>query len=195
MALMFAPTKIRAVEKVGGQSRFERSLVRSMTENSLSRRQVWSEPANAGSEVDGNPLAFKLTSGDVHDITPAPELLAKARSKYFIADKAYDSDAFVEAIECKNMIAVIPSRSARVEPRSLNTYQYKERHLVENCFAKLKLGFPAPSVRWFAPCWAASLLVTKKQPATFLASWCLRRFASGLLELDVRVALLDNSAL
>jgi transposase len=37
------------------------------------------------------------------------------------------------------MIAVIPSRSCRVEPRSLNTHQYKERHLVENCFAKLKL--------------------------------------------------------
>jgi transposase len=103
-----------------------------LTEHPLSRRQTWSEPANAGSEVDGNPLTFQLTSGDVHDITPDPELLAKARAKYFIADKAYDSDAFVAAIKCKNMIAVIPSRSCRVEPRFLNTHQYKERHLVEN---------------------------------------------------------------
>jgi transposase len=47
-------------------------------------------------------------------------------------------DALVAAIKDKGMIAVIPSRSCRVEPRPLNKHQYKERHLVENCFAKLK---------------------------------------------------------
>ena len=86
----------------------------------------------------GNPLAFLLTPGDVHDITPAPALLATARARYFIADKAYDSNAFVAAIEAKGMIAVIPSRAGRLAPRPLNKFQYKERHLVENCFAKLK---------------------------------------------------------
>jgi hypothetical protein len=97
-----------------------------MIENLLSRRPTWSEPANAGSEVDGNPLAFQLPSGDVHDITPAPELLAKARATYFIADKAYDSDAFVAAIKCKNMIAVIaitllPRRAAFAQQTSIQS--------------------------------------------------------------------------
>jgi transposase len=139
MVRMFALIKILAVEKGGAKSSCYLANQRSLVHSILG-------PSRGGATtkihclVDGlgNPLAFQLTRGDVNDITAAPAMLAKARAKYFIADKAYDSDAFIDAIKSKDMIAVIPSRSNRIEPRPLNKHQYKERHLVENCFAKLK---------------------------------------------------------
>jgi len=56
-----------------------------------------------------------------------------------LADKAYDADERVrqKLIE-KGCIAVIPSKSNRINPASYDKDVYKERHLIENFFAKLK---------------------------------------------------------
>lgn len=55
-----------------------------------------------------------------------------------IADKGYDSNAFVEAIERTGAEAVVPPRSNRKTPRAYDEELYKERHRVECFFSKLK---------------------------------------------------------
>ena len=58
--------------------------------------------------------------------------------KLILADKGYDSDKFVHWIEGRGGIAVIPSRSYSKHPRKTDWHIYKEHHLIENLFLKLK---------------------------------------------------------
>ena len=86
----------------------------------------------------GNPTHIHLSPGNIHDATEAPILIAAAEGANFIGDKGYDSNAIVEAIEKKEMTAVIPSKENRLQKRDIDPHLYKERHLVENFFCKLK---------------------------------------------------------
>jgi len=86
----------------------------------------------------GNPLGIRLTPGQQQDISQAEALLADLASDNVIADKGYDSDAFINFIESGGSVAVIPPRSNRTEQREYDREQYKERHLVECCIHKLK---------------------------------------------------------
>jgi transposase len=88
----------------------------------------------------GNPLRFVLTSGNRNDICVAQTLLEPfdLRGKLIIADKGYDSDKLVRWIEERGGIVVIPSRITAKNPRDTDWHNYKERHLVENLFLKLK---------------------------------------------------------
>jgi transposase len=65
-------------------------------------------------------------------------MLEGIENAYVLADKAYDADALVESLERSNCNVVIPSRKNRLVPRELDAHTYKERHLVENFFQKLK---------------------------------------------------------
>ena len=58
--------------------------------------------------------------------------------KLILADKGYDSDKFVRWLEERGGVAVIPSRIIAKHPRKTDWHTYKERHLVENLFLKLK---------------------------------------------------------
>ena len=89
-------------------------------------------------DVLGNPLKFILTPGQRNEITQAPALIQDIQGSIVIADKGYDSDAFVEMGERKGNHAVIPPRSNRKNPRSYDEHLYKERHLIECCFGKIK---------------------------------------------------------
>ncbi len=86
----------------------------------------------------GNPLDFVLTAGQVHDVKPAPTLLAGRNCDYVIADKAYDADALLALIEHTGAIPVIPARKNRTAPRPYDAHLYKERHLVECFINKIK---------------------------------------------------------
>lgn len=89
-------------------------------------------------DAHGNPLRFKVTGGQRNDITQAPELIEGIENAVVLADKGYDSDAFVEQIESQNCVAVIPPRAKRKKPREYDEELYKERNLVERFFGKLK---------------------------------------------------------
>ena len=86
----------------------------------------------------GNPLHVHLTPGNVHDVCEAAKLIEQAHGKNFIADKGYDANHVIEAVQKKNMTAVIPSTANRKTRREIDVHMYKERHLVENFFCKIK---------------------------------------------------------
>ena len=79
----------------------------------------------------GNPVAFSLTAGQASDIGEAEPLLAKVEPAAFLADKAYDADALIEALDKRGIRPVIPSKSNRVEPRETDFALYCERSLIE----------------------------------------------------------------
>lgn len=60
------------------------------------------------------------------------------RGKLILADKGYDSNKFVCWIQSRGGAVVIPSRRTSKAPRNTDWHIYKERHLVENLFLKLK---------------------------------------------------------
>jgi transposase len=68
----------------------------------------------------------------------AHELLEGINAKAVIADRAYDAASLLAAIEAIGAIAVIPPLSTRANQRAYDRHLYKERHLVENCIARLK---------------------------------------------------------
>ncbi len=55
-----------------------------------------------------------------------------------IADKGYDSDAFREALAGRGITPCIPPRAKRRLPATYCKTLYRQRHKVENMFARLK---------------------------------------------------------
>lgn len=90
--------------------------------------------------VDGDRIRrLVVTAGNIADISVAPALAQGLVSGgVLIADKAYDSDAFTESLHHRRIKVVIPSRTGRLRPRSLNKRLYRLRNAVERLFAHLK---------------------------------------------------------
>lgn len=86
----------------------------------------------------GNPLRFRLTAGQRHDVTQAEEALSGFNADHVIADKGFDSDELLEFINDMGAIPIIPPRSNRKTQRDYDKHLYKERHLVECFFSKIK---------------------------------------------------------
>jgi len=89
----------------------------------------------------GNPTGFYLSEGQAHDLEGADVLLPGLSSETgrLIADKAYDAEERVlDPLEKAGIEAVIPCKSNRRDPRDYDKEMYKNRHLIENFFGKLK---------------------------------------------------------
>lgn len=86
----------------------------------------------------GNPLRWQLTAGEVHDITQAPALIAGFVAEQVIADKGYDSQPFIACIESAGSRAIIPPRKTRRDQRAYDRHAYRERHVIECFFSRLK---------------------------------------------------------
>ena len=87
----------------------------------------------------GRPLTFFLSAGQMSDAKGALALLgALPPAKMLLADKVYDADWFREALLNKKICACIPARSGRKRPASHDQKLYKQRHRIENLFARLK---------------------------------------------------------
>jgi transposase len=65
-------------------------------------------------------------------------LLEGRRAEVVLADKGYDSDAIVAAIQNLGALPVIPSRSCRKQQRPHDPVLYKLRNRIERCFNRLK---------------------------------------------------------
>ena len=86
----------------------------------------------------GSPLRFILTGGQDSDIGQAENLLAGIQAGALLADKAYDVDALLNTLRKNQMDAVIPPKANRTVQRSYDAHLYKERHLIECFFGKIK---------------------------------------------------------
>jgi transposase len=90
------------------------------------------------SDALGMPLAFCITAGQRADCKQAIGLLEQFKYDYALMDRAYDSNAILEAIELTGAVAVIPAKSNRKTPREHDEHIYKERHKIECTFGWLK---------------------------------------------------------
>lgn len=80
-----------------------------------------------------------LTGGEAHDLVGADHLLPGMQADTLIADKGFDADKRVLApLVAAGKAAVIPPKRNRVDPREFDRDLYKERHLIENFFGKIK---------------------------------------------------------
>lgn len=86
----------------------------------------------------GQAVRFTLTPGNRNDITQASLLVDGLENTQIIADKAYDADYLIEQIQSQQSTPVIPARSHRKNQRDFDKHLYKERHLIECFFNKIK---------------------------------------------------------
>lgn len=86
----------------------------------------------------GCPVRFHLTAGQAGDAPQALALIKDLPASVVMADAAYDSGTLREAIADKGAIAVIPNNPSRACKYPLDKELYKQRHLIECCFSKLK---------------------------------------------------------
>ena len=89
----------------------------------------------------GNPTGFYLSEGQAHDLQGADALLPELSSEIglLLADKSYDAGARVlEPLETAGIEAVIPPTKLRTIQRDYDKEMYKNRHLIENFFGRLK---------------------------------------------------------
>lgn len=87
----------------------------------------------------GNSTGFHLTAGQSSDLEGADVLLSSIKANVVLADKAYDAhDRVVAPLLAQGKQVVIPSIRTRKEQRPCDRHVYKERHLIENFFARLK---------------------------------------------------------
>jgi transposase len=93
---------------------------------------------HAAVDALGNPLKFSLTGGQRHDITQASFLTEEFIGEFTLADKGYDSNAFIESLTAKGSVPVIPSRRNRKIPRTYDEFLYEDRNRVECFFNKIK---------------------------------------------------------
>ena len=83
-------------------------------------------------------MRFIITGGQASEYGEASSLIEGYSPGFVIADKGYDSDAFVKQINDAGATAVIPSKRNRNEARDYDKHIYKDRNLVERLFQKLK---------------------------------------------------------
>ena len=88
----------------------------------------------------GNPGAFLLSPGNDNDSTHAIELMdmTDIAGSNLLGDKAYGTKKILAYIKERGAAVVIPPKRNAKEPWVADDYLYKERHLVECFFQKIK---------------------------------------------------------
>jgi transposase len=87
----------------------------------------------------GNPIAFKLSPGQAHDLDGADALLPQMKAAILVADTAFDAQQRVlDPLRAAGKSYVIPPTRSRKIQRWYDKEIYKVRHLIENFFCRLK---------------------------------------------------------
>ena len=86
----------------------------------------------------GNPVEVMLSPGQDHDLTCAQSLIEAVDPGALIADKAFDADAFIAALNDRAIVPVIHPNPTEKTPRPCDFALYCERNLIERFFNKLK---------------------------------------------------------
>ena len=86
----------------------------------------------------GLPLHVELTAGQAHEATVAGTLIEHAQGAMFLADAAYDAKWIRDELAKRDMTAVIRPNPTRKAQPTYDRHVFKERHLVEGFFNRLK---------------------------------------------------------
>ena len=86
----------------------------------------------------GLPVKLVLTPGQAADVTQAEALIEGVPFEVVIADRGYDSQAVVEAVEAQGGEAVIPTQKNRKVQREIDRERYKDRNLAERFWGRIK---------------------------------------------------------
>lgn len=88
----------------------------------------------------GNPIHVHLSAGNLHDSTEAETALIDVplEGSIVLADKAYGAQAIRDLIQESGGEYCIPPKANEKNPWKCDWWLYKERHLVECFFQKLK---------------------------------------------------------
>jgi len=78
-----------------------------------------------------------LTPGQTHEMRVAEELLCDIHNAYVIGDSAYSAKALVDSLVARGCTVVIPANPTHRQ-RDYDTHLYKDRHLMENFFQRIK---------------------------------------------------------
>ena len=84
------------------------------------------------------PVRILVTEGTGADCKEAVHLIEGISAEALLADRGYDTDDILGYALSHDMEVVIPPKKNRKEQREYDTYLYRLRHLVENCFLHLK---------------------------------------------------------
>ena len=86
----------------------------------------------------GNPLQFIITPGQTSDVTQAKYLLQDVFDSDVLADKAYGSIEVHSQLKNQRCLAIIPSKKNSINSVRYDKHIYKERHVIECFFSKIK---------------------------------------------------------
>jgi putative transposase len=90
-------------------------------------------------DQDGRPVALHLSAGQVSDYKGAQALINHLpKAKALLADRGCDADWFRDALRKKGIEPCIPPKKNRKTKIEYDETLYKQRHKIENMFAKLK---------------------------------------------------------
>lgn len=84
------------------------------------------------------PVKFKLTGGQEAECKQAILLLKNVKALAVLANKAYDTNELRAWLKEQMIKAVIPPKSNRIQEIECDFWLYKERHVVECMFGRLK---------------------------------------------------------
>ena len=95
---------------------------------------------HAAVDAYGYPLYIMLSEGQRNDINYAVPVLEHINLKgsSVLADRGYDSNKLIDYVYSRGGEPTIPSRKNAKFQRHCDWWLYKERHLVEKLFLKLK---------------------------------------------------------
>ena len=131
------PDATKTAPKVDGKrERFEKNQCIGITRGGRNTK------VHAVVDALENPIHIQLSSWDIHDSVIAEDVLnhidLKPNETTVLADKAYGSFNLREYIANRDADFCIPPKSNTVDPWYCDLFKYKERHLVEYFFNKLK---------------------------------------------------------
>lgn len=86
----------------------------------------------------GNLVRFHLLPGQRYDTIGVAALIKGVEFKAILADKAFDANWIITEMNGRGTQIVISQHSRRKNPLKIDEEMYKWRHLIENCFCKLK---------------------------------------------------------
>lgn len=94
---------------------------------------------HAVTDQHGRPIRLLLTAGQVSDFKGAALLVdTLPKAQALLGDRGYDANWFRKTLKDKRIDPCIPSKRNRKIQIDYDKTLYRQRHKVENMFAKLK---------------------------------------------------------